>query len=121
MNRLLSCSNIGRWTAAIACVVMFEGLASARTAPFYSTTPGASTGLTVTARALAQPHTEWLGTRTTICHISRHPRDGGRAPLRVCPVMLADARAGALVPDTRMSSSGYLVSPSVQRQFAIFW
>jgi hypothetical protein len=55
-----------------------------------------------------------LGARTTICHITRHPRDGTRAPFRVCPAMLADARTEALVSDTRTSSAGLLGFPSVQ-------
>jgi hypothetical protein len=96
MNRLLLCSNVGRWTAAIACVMTLEGSALARTAPLVLIAARAIAGPTHNERALAVPHAGWLGARTTICHISRHPRDGGRA-LRVCPVMLADARA----PDAR--------------------
>jgi hypothetical protein len=114
MNRLLLCSNIRRWTSAIAVIMTLEGSALARTAPFGLIAAGATVGPTNNASGLAQPHTGWLGARTTICHISRHPRDGTRAPFRVCPAMLADARTDALVSDSRTSSAGLLGFPSVQ-------
>jgi hypothetical protein len=35
-----------------------------------------------------------LATRIPVCHISRHPRDGIRAELHACPLVLADGRNG---------------------------
>jgi len=40
------------------------------------------------ARALARAHTGEMHP----CHISHHPRDGSRAPRRICPTMVARAR-----------------------------
>jgi len=91
-----------RWASAIALLIALEGRTLARTTPFEVnatggvTTPHGDDDLPTPARATGDVK---LVVRQTICHLSHHPRDGGRTPQRVCPVMVADARADVFPVD----------------------
>jgi hypothetical protein len=79
---------------AVAFVMTVEGVSFARAEPFALARVDAESAVHDDVRnVLAHQGPEWTAARTPICRISHHPRNGSRAPHRVCPEMLADGRS----------------------------
>jgi hypothetical protein len=91
---------------AVALVTTLEGVSYARAEPFALARVDAESAVHDVRSALAHGGTEWTAVRTPICRISHHPRNGSRAPQRVCPEMLADGRSRATSFDGSRSHTG---------------
>jgi hypothetical protein len=85
------------WSVVMIAIALFEGVSFARTtlstiaeyAQAGDVVAGDSAHGSVTK---VEVSVERLATRIPVCHISRHPRDGIRAELHACPLVLADRR-----------------------------
>jgi len=106
---------------AVAFVTTVEGVSYARAEPFVLARVDAESAVHDVRSVLAHGGTEWTAVRTPICRISHHPRNGSRAPQRVCPEMLADGRARATSvdgsrPHTGAQSSAPALKTATQRR-----
>jgi hypothetical protein len=91
---------------AIAFVTTLEGVSYARAEPFALARFDAESAVHDVRNVIAYGGTDWTAVRTPICRISHHPRNGSRAPHRVCPEMLANGRSRATSFDDGRSHTG---------------
>jgi hypothetical protein len=102
MNRFLLSFAPARWGLSWMLVFVLEAASFARTPTLPASAhethldgPAPIQPNEKADSAATQPPPEWVASRMPICHISRHPRDGIRAELHACPLVVADRTENA--------------------------
>lgn len=97
MNRFALYGKSWCWAIVMIAITLFEGVSFARTrwatiAEYAQAEDVVAVDSAHTSATNVEVPVERLATRIPVCHISRHPRDGIRAELHACPLVLADGR-----------------------------